>query len=467
MQKFSTIYISIILILFFCGYYYFRPDDTYIFYKYAKNITEGNGYVFNFSEKINATTSPLYTIILALIYFLLSPVFNIDFAVIGNLISILSICLVLYSTKKILNDDHVFGFFPFIFLALPVIKSGFGMETFLNLAIITFTLYLYQAGRFSKSAFFAGLSILARYDSVLFVCVLFVHFIITKKRFPPFKVILNFLLIIVPWFAFSKLYFGDILPTTIEAKVIQQKIGIFGNGLIFLSNMPSAIPGSYFTLILLVPAIIFSLFYLVKFRGKIFRNTAVNLLLIWSALLFITYAFILNIPPYPWYYCMYCPAISVLLSITLAQILSSEKLKSVITTVLFFISIILPVKNIYDGYNEKYLNYISASNWLNNNAEQNSVVAVDEIGIIGFYYKNGRIIDALGLINPEVNKYLVENNFDWFLDYYKPEFVVNEFPDAQKYLAGTSDKFRHNYKAVKIIKSKNQQIAVYKRNKLN
>ena len=39
-------------------------DDSYITYRYSRNILAGNGFVFNPGERVLGTTTPLYTLIL-------------------------------------------------------------------------------------------------------------------------------------------------------------------------------------------------------------------------------------------------------------------------------------------------------------------------------------------------------------------------------------------------------------------
>lgn len=42
-------------------------DDAFITYRYARNILAGNGFVYNPSEHVLGTTTPLYTFLLVLI----------------------------------------------------------------------------------------------------------------------------------------------------------------------------------------------------------------------------------------------------------------------------------------------------------------------------------------------------------------------------------------------------------------
>lgn len=462
MRKLNIIYIAIILALFFAGYYFFRLDDTFIFYKYAKNIAEGNGYVFNPGEKINATTSPLYTLILALLYWIIKPIYSDSFVILGNLISIISIVLILYSMKKIFNNDSNFYLFTSIFLALPLLKFGFGMETFLNLALIAYSVNLYIKEKFVLASLFAGFSVLARFDSVLFAGIIFLYYIFDKRKLPSVRMTVAFLVAVIPWFTFSKIYFNTFLPTTIDAKLSQQHLGLFGSGFIFLTNSTRVIPGGYITIASILFSILFSLIFLYKKKIYIFRNKGISILLLWSASLFVTYAFIINAPPYQWYYTPFAVPVSILLAITISTMIKKGSVLKAIFIILFVFSCVLPIKNIIEGFSPKYLNFINAVTWLNNNARQNSIVAVDDIGILGYYYNKGKLVDALGLINPEVSSHLKDLDFDWFLNYYKPQFVVHEYPNLQAHLRGNERNFWQNYKVVTVYESRGEKIAIYK-----
>ena len=39
-------------------------DDSYITYRYSRNILAGNGFTFNAGERVLGSTTPLYTIVL-------------------------------------------------------------------------------------------------------------------------------------------------------------------------------------------------------------------------------------------------------------------------------------------------------------------------------------------------------------------------------------------------------------------
>lgn len=447
----------------FAGYYFFRLDDAYIFYTYAKNIAEGNGYVFNIGEKVNATTSPLYTLLLAGTYFVCKQFLEVDFAIIGNLLSIASILLLIYSARKIFVNNQQFYLFTLLFLTTPLIKFGFGMETLLNLSLILFAIHLYSSDKLLAASAILGLTVLARFDSILICGVIFLHYVVVNKKFSPLKFLFTFTFVIAPWFIFSKIYFDAFLPTTISAKLSQQEFGMFGDGLIFLSHSARLIPGGYLTISSLIFLLIISSVYIYRKRLQIFKNTAFTLIILWSALLFISYTFIIKAPPYQWYYTPFVLPVAVVFALAAADFLKDKQKFLYVITILFIASCVLPVKNMFDGYTDKFITFTGAAEWLNKNADEGDLIAMDDIGIVGFYYQKGKLVDALGLINPEVAPHLKQKDFNWFLNYYKPEYVVHEYPELQPYLSGDKIMFWQTYDVQIIFESGYHTLAVYER----
>lgn len=463
MNKLVNILITVILVIFLFAYLSFRQDDAYIFYSYAKNIAEGNGYVFNIGEKINATTSPLYTLILAVLYVLIKPFASESLHVIGIIISVISILVILLSMKKILSDSRLYQYFSLIFLSLPLLKFGFGMETFLNLALIVLTVYLFISNRLIIASIIAGLSVLARLDSILFVCVLFLYYVIKYKKIPPLIVIFVFILTNLPWFVFSYLYFDSFLPTTIGVKLSQNQFDMHGTGLIFIKGFFSVLPGRLISAIILLTGLIFSIVYLFRKKINITANTGIMIILIWSLLLFIVYGFILNAPYYQWYYTPFALSLSVLFSYTLHNLFNKDHHQKLIIILLFIIALINPLKTYFEGFNPKYTNYYSAASWLNENIPDSSVLGVDEIGILGYYYRKGRIIDALGLVTPEVVPHLSKKEFTWYIEIFSPNYIVNDYPIVQAHAGGSQKEFSDKYEVVKIFQTRNEKIAIYEK----
>lgn len=463
MNKFYFISLTIVVLVFFTGFMFFRLDDAYIFYQYAKNIADGNGYVFNIGEKVNATTSPLYTLLLAFIYFLVKPLFPGSLEYIGGIISVLSIVLILFLLYKLLKDNERFFVTALIFFSMPVLKYGFGMETFLNLTIILASIYYFTSEKFVLSFSLAGLSILARLDSFLFAGMLFLFYIIKYKKLPSFRVIFFFLLMIIPWFVFSKFYFDSFLPTTIALKLTQSKLGIFGDGLIFLTGSVIHIPGKIITISSILLLLIISLIYFRVKRIALLENDGIKILSYWSIALFVLYAFVINAPPYKWYYIPFAIILAIIFSLFAVSTIKNSVLKKILMVILFLTAISLPVKNFIEGHNAKYSNFIKVTEWLNQNVSEGSSIAADDIGILSYHYKKGKMIDALGLVNPEISQHLNQKNYDRLVDHYRPDYIVHEYPEVMYYLRGDKNNFENFYEVKKVFETKGEKIAIYKR----
>ena len=94
--------------------------------------------------------------------------------------------------------------------------------------------------------------------------------------------------------------------------------------------------------------------------------------------------------------------------------------------------------------------------WLRNNTPESSLIALHDIGIVG-YYSDRKIIDLVGLTNPEVRKYywdgnsmrlfsLSERKVIEYLKKKKPDYLVM-FPEWDRcfnfFQSGNSEHFTH------------------------
>ena len=225
LEKITIYLFTLVIIIIFISYWKVQQDDSYIFYNYAKNIALGNGYVFNIGEKVNATTSPLYSLVLALLYFITKNFTSVTLPFLGHLIGAISLWLICFFSMRVLkkeNYQNTYLIYPFIFLSIPLLRNAVGMETFLTLALIIITIYYYQKENYELTAFFSSFAILSRYDSVLIVTILFLDYLISKKKLIQLKSILIFVITLLPWFIFSYFYFDSLIPSSITVKISQQ-----------------------------------------------------------------------------------------------------------------------------------------------------------------------------------------------------------------------------------------------------
>ncbi len=446
-----------------------QQDDAYIFYTYAHNIADGNGYVFNLDEKINATTSPFYTLLTAFIYYILSIfISGIDVPAAGELITAVSIFFSAYALYKIFRhfrEERLSYSAPLLFLMNPLIRNSAGMESFLMLALLLWGTFFFFLKKFNISAFFLALLILTRFDAALFIIVLLLWLVFKEKRIPPLMSILIFFVTAVPWFVFSQLYFGMLIPSTIYIKLTQTSSEFFGTGLVYLKGIFRVFPGGIFVSGLIIGLLIGSfIFILVRNRDRL-KNPFFIIIIFWTLSHFLIYAFILNPPPYPWYYAPYTLLFTVIFSAALEEIYKlfhHRKIFYVFFVVVLLAGLIIPLKTIFSPYNYKYRMYTAAAEWLNSNASPGSSVLLDEIGIVGYYYRQGKIIDVFGLVNPESAVKINAGDYDWTIQHYKPDYIIADYPNNHKYLDAGGDVMHLSYSEKAII-GQDSKVIIYSR----
>lgn len=460
-KHFPKLVFSIICLVMLVTYWKVQQDDAYIFYSYASNLEAGNGYVFNIDEKINATTSPLYTLLVAFSYHNVKWMEVLDVPLVAHIFGIVCLWLLCYFSYKIfehLNFKIASLLFPILLLANPLLRNAIGMEIFLTLMLIMASLFFYLKNKMYLFYLIGALAVLARLDAILFIAVVFVFDIVTTKKFN-YKPLLVFIVLLLPWFIYSYLYFGSILPRSITTKLQQGSSGYWGEGLLFFSNFFNVFSGGSVIGIILTLASITGLITAFFIDKKFIINKASLIIIIWQVLLFLIYSFILNPPAYQWYYTFYVVIISLGIALVLEAIFTKFSVKDTTLYGTYFIifaaALVLPIKTYSGSFSPKYMMYKGAAEWLNLNAEHDSNIAADEVGILRFFYQKGKVHDVLGL----TSNYSIQN-----VKKQQPKYVIVDYPKPPQYFKFTQqEEFHNKYKAVTIIRGGDKKIAIYQK----
>lgn len=485
--KIAVIACVIVTIVIFIGYWNVKQDDSYIFYSYAKNLSNGHGYVFNPGEKINATTSPLYTLLLAGLYAVLRFIPYVTLPFIGHFTGAASLFLICLLSMNIFRNE---GFrsmpylFPLVFLANPVLKNSVGMETLFTMMLGFLALYFYQNKKFMLTSIVCALAILARPDALVLVAILGLHYVVVNRRLPALSVVLGFLLTLLPWCGFSLLYFKSLLPTTLAVKVGQTASKSWGAGLIFLKSLLTpSIWGGTCAMSLIFFLALFSLIVIGSYGKRWMNarkiptvlNSSVLLLILWNLAYLAAYGFVLNPPAYLWYYTPFAIGIAALIGLALEVVLWSISRNTraltvyigalvVITTIC---ALILPIKTIFHPDNLKHDSYKQAAEWFNTHVPPGSSIGTYEIGILRYYYKNGTVIDALGLVTPGVAEHVKTQDFDWYVHQYQPDYLMYKHPPRPIFESMVDAAwFQRAYRLITIIRTGGRELAIYGRTPL-
>ncbi len=201
-------------------------DDSYITYRYARNLARGNGLVYNLGEYVEGFTNLLWTLLIA-------AGIRLGFAapgvahVLGVLCAIATLLAAYWYSKAILPKSQAWmaALTPCILLALAPFSycSTNGMETPLFMAAVTAALAAQAWQHIAVATLFAGLATLTRPDGALVAATVFAaHFYFASpgtslvKRLAP---IVPYGALVLALTLFRLAYYGSPVPNTFYAKV--------------------------------------------------------------------------------------------------------------------------------------------------------------------------------------------------------------------------------------------------------
>jgi arabinofuranosyltransferase len=422
-------------------------DDAYITYRYAYNFATGQGLVYNPGEWFMGTTAPLYGLMLGFLGAIINPEAIPAMSGIISCLALMLTGLALYEYGR-LHQQSFCGFLGGVFyVANPLLAMTFGGEILFQVMLIAWAFVFYRKKRTLAAALLSAIAILIRPDGVIAAGVMGVHYLVTRRRLP-IREMIAMALVITPFMALAWISYGSPLPGTLQAKVAQGASGfwlLFGKGTLewlrgftlqgsspIYTNLP-AIPSTmrFIPFILIgIPAT------LAFFRFQILPLT-------WGMLYALAY-YLLNVPFYHWYI---VPIILALMIVAAAGVagaieivrrtyrrLSGSRYRSWAVSLFMAVCFLALSPGLYaevsyirnraaNEPNPSEVLYERAGEWLKANTQPTDRIGYIEIGYLG-YYSRRPIIDALGLVTPEVTSHIAARNFGWAYARYRPEYVI-------------------------------------------
>jgi hypothetical protein len=434
---------TLISIYLFSGFSSWAYDDPFITYRYAENLRNGLGFVYNPGEKTLSTTTPLFTLILTLFGYLWS-----DLPQLANFLGVIALVLggiFLWDFGYTWKYPVVGWAGLLLYPTFPLVVATLGSETPLYLAFCLGIFTFYARSRYPLAGLFAALAILTRPDGVLVVVILGIDYVLRARRAISWKVIVILILPALLWLVFAWIYFGDPLPITLATKQQQGNMTIsqkFAPG-IFTILQYFSIRWHYW-----IEAFV-ALIGMVYVGWKA-RQWSV--FLIWPALYYIAYA-LLGVSRYFWYYAPLVPGFVVVMGfgivaicrwvqnvyegqsgITKNNVQGTDNGVQLNLRLAGFLILFFLVYQVYDLSNARTFSdmrfgiYRAAGEWLEKNTSPEDRVGAMEVGIIG-YYAHRPMVDFAGLIQPEVAELLTQNTTYedaavWAASKYQPRYVV-------------------------------------------
>lgn len=207
--------------IFFHVYLDYTADDAYTTYRYARNIANGEGFVYNLGERVQGTSTPLFTLILAGCGYAVGvehiPLASRVIAFVADITSLVLLWIVLSEATELAR---------FVACALLVVYpkvvlvSVSGMEAPIVVVLMLLSYVLLFNLNSPKAAIVVLVLLLAcRMDAIIWIGVC-----VWRAGWPQLKGAATVALvsgcIYVGWLVFSYLYFGSFLPNVLIAKVV-------------------------------------------------------------------------------------------------------------------------------------------------------------------------------------------------------------------------------------------------------
>lgn len=210
-------------------------DDSYIYYRYAKNLFDGHGIVFNPGESVEGYTSFSH-----IVFPWLAFVFGLDPLHTMQFLGVLAQAFTLWLTYRIgirLGRTPMQSLIAPLLLATHISPLTFamsGMPIALFYMLITLSVYLLMGGiETRKKAVYFGLALaavsLTRFDGFLLVGVIFGFALLIDRKLkvamPALAVTAGIMLVYNVW---RVLYYPTVFPNTYYAKMAfsPQRLGI-------------------------------------------------------------------------------------------------------------------------------------------------------------------------------------------------------------------------------------------------
>lgn len=408
-------------------------DDPFITFRYAENLRAGIGFVYNPGEHVLSTTTPLYTVVLAV----LGSVWH-DLPTLSNALGVAALVAGAGMLTQLLPADTPLplriGGGIFASLAwLPL--TTLGSEIPLYTLSILVTLYLQQRGHPGGAGLVAGLASVTRGDGLLLFAVVLVQATARRQWGDTKRVLAGFALGATPWYLFASIYFGSLVPATLAAKQAQHR----------RMGMPGFFPGFIDQLRALWADPVWLMVAGLAVLGVlgIVRRRSCPALLQWAFLYLAAYTG-LGVGGYHWYYAPLVPAgiwlaVAGLTELYVFGVHVTRRFGTVpfgdhalagLCAGLLAVAVwseVRTVRQFVQGLPEgRTVVYEEVGTWVRKMTPPGSRVGALEVGIIG--YHSGRpMVDFAGLIQPEVARAPGTSYVDWTafaIQRYEPDYLA-------------------------------------------
>jgi arabinofuranosyltransferase len=423
----------------------FPLDDPWIHLTFAKNLAEYGSFSYFKNEIVTAgSTSPIYTFILAAGLLITKNEMWLSY-ITGILFFVLAVFYFYRTAGQTFPKENWLAIAAaLIFVCDKWINliSVTGMETTLYIFLLLACFYYYRKRNAVLFAVMLGLTFWARPDALAFIGAISVDYLFllyVKNRSP--KENEDVMLfsksdlvkigavsggIVAVYFIMNLLISGSLLPNTYGAKV-----GYYSPEFRSRTDFLKFEVFEYFTesayLLIFIP-FIFGVIKLLSDSVRFKYNHNLAAVIFIFALIFIywyklPYAHRFGrylMPVLPFYILLAVYGGRVFFK-WLAEYISEKNIVNALNVILLIVTILYFAseynKNMMtysDQSRHIYIRQVEAAKWLKENTPEGSVIATHDVGAIA-YYSDRKVVDVVGLINPEFIPKLNTKEFTGFV----------------------------------------------------
>lgn len=412
----------------------FPLDDTWIHLTYARNLAEHGEWAYRLGERSAGSTSPLWTVLLAIGFLLDLAPYAWTYFLGWVVLTLMAINAENVARKLIDSYQPRLPWVGLFFVSAWHLtwSAVSGMETLLHafIAFAVLTALMTGSRHYLILGLLAGLSIWVRPDGLTLLGPILMVAFLTEDTWPLrgealLKVVIGFGALFLPYLFFNLMLSGNPMPNTFYAK--QAEYAEYWLSQSFAQRVTNYLwPIIASPFLVLIPGV-----FIWAKKSLRSRNWGALAGVPW--LLGYVLIYFMRLPAYqhgryiiPALPILYLWGLLGLLEVASRAHVNRQIIllwQTMIAVLCIAFGFIAARQNAYDVYWIES-EMVETAKWVEQNVSPNAVLAVHDIGALGYYVPN-RLIDLAGLITPEVvdfirdeprlGEYLVSSGADYLI----------------------------------------------------
>lgn len=410
-------------------------DDAYITFRYARNLANGLGFVYNPGERVMGTSTPLFTLLLSAAAYLQVPLTSAAFYL--GILSDGAIIFLMWEWGRSLSSELSGVVMGVIYALAPfsILAAISGMETSFYTLLLVLTFSLFLGRQYRGATIVAAVAALTRPEGFLVLAAIYVSLTLINREIPWNHLLIG-VGILLPWLAFASFYFGLPIPNSVIAKLI-----VYPPDPVPLKSLGEIINqiSNPFLAATLSPIIYMSL-GATGIWIALRRDIRVLPMVLWMLLNIAFFSFP-NRYLFPWYALPLLPFFLFFVILAITNLLSRLAIQLTISlskAIYYAVAVLLlcsvmglailatvaNVKGEEYGFAHRESVYACLGRQLYFQDPQ-LVVSSAEIGALGYSFE-GKILDLTGLVTPSVLTYYAAPNYHFRFPFSIPPELIRE-----------------------------------------